>query len=311
MTSPSAPYVWLDGDLVPWDDATTHVLSHGLHYGTGVFEGIRAYETRRGAAFFRLDDHLARLARSTALYYMDLPFAPAELRVATHALVDACGLRECYVRPVAFRGLGPVALDPVDNPVSIAIAAWSFAGYLDAGKRDGVTAMVSSWRRISGRSLVPQAKATGHYLNSMLAKSEANRCGVDVGIMLDDDGAVSEGSAENVFVVRGDALATPWPASNALEGITRDTAMAIARDLGLAVVERRVERAELYSADEVFVTGTAAEITPVRAIDGHDLGPPGEVTRAIQRRYDDAVRGGDGHRPEWLDPLGERQRSDG
>jgi branched-chain amino acid aminotransferase len=298
----TAELIWMNGDFVPWEDAKVHVLTHTLHYGTGVFEGIRAYETERGTAVFRHMDHLERLRRSAQLYYMDLPYTLEELRDVTHELIVRNGLKSCYIRPLAYRAYGPMGLDPLANPVDIAIAVWEWGAYLgEEGKREGVRAKVSSWRRISPDSLIPHSKACGQYLNSVLAKIESKHAGYEEAILLDHRGNVCEGTGENVFLVREGRIVTPPHTASILDGINRKSVMEIARDLGYDVGERDVARAELTLADEVFLTGTAAELTPVRQIDDHELGPPGEITRAIQAVFDDALHGRDDRYTHWLD----------
>ena len=296
--------IWMNGEFVAWEDAQVHVLTHGLHYGTGVFEGIRAYETELGTAVFRHADHLDRLRRSAGLYHMDVPYPLDELRAATHELIVRNGLKSCYIRPLVFRGYGPMGLDPLANPVEVAIAVWEWGAYLgEDGQRNGIRAKVSSWRRISPDSLIPHAKASGQYLNSVLAKIESSKAGYEEAILLDQRGNVCEGTGENVFVVRGGALATPGHSASILDGITRKSVLQIARDLGYEVVERDVARSELALADEVFLTGTAAELVPVREIDDRPIGPPGEVTRAIQREFADALYGRSARYREWLDVV--------
>jgi branched-chain amino acid aminotransferase len=298
----TADLIWMNGEFVAWEDAKVHVLTHALHYGTGVFEGIRAYETERGPAIFRHDDHLNRLEASASLYYMDLPFSKEQIRAATHELIARNGLRSCYIRPIVFRGHGPMGLDPDENPVEVTIAVWEWGAYLgEEGKRNGVRAKVSSWRRISPESLVPHAKACGQYLNSVLAKGEAKRAGYEEGILLDDLGHVCEGTGENVFIVKDGVLVTPPQTASILNGISRASIMEIARDKGHTVIERDIARAELVLADEVFLVGTAAELTPVREIDDIAIGPPGEVTRDIQATYDDALCGRVERYAKWLD----------
>jgi len=300
----TAELIWMNGELVAWEDARVHVLTHALHYGTGVFEGIRAYDTERGTAIFRHADHLDRLRRSAELYYMELPFSQDELREATHELVGRNGLKSCYIRPLAYRAYGPMGLDPMSNPVDVSIAAWEWGSYLgDHGKRDGIRAHVSSWRRISDDSLIPQSKASGQYLNSVLAKIESTKAGYEEAILLDQRGNVCEGTGENVFVVRDDVILTPPPTASILDGITRKSVMEIARDLGYDVVERDISRAELSQADEVFLTGTAAELVPVREIDDHPLGPPGEITRRVQAVFEDALYGRAERYAHWLDVV--------
>ncbi len=298
----TADLIWLNGEFVAWEDAKVHVLTHGLHYGTGVFEGIRAYETERGTAIFRNADHLARLEQSAKLYYMDLPFSRAALREAMHELISRNGLKSCYIRPLVYRGYGPMGLNPLDNPVEAMIAVWEWGAYLgEDGKANGVRARVSSYRRISSESLIPQSKASGQYLNSVLAKIEATKSGYDEAILLDDKGCVCEGTGENVFVIRDGVIATPPGTASILDGINRKSAIQIARDLGHEVVERDVSRAEMALADEVFLTGTAAELTPLREIDDIEIGPPGPITREVQRVFDDALHGRDPRYAGWLD----------
>ncbi len=301
-----AELIWMNGEFVAWDDAKVHVLTHGLHYGTGVFEGVRCYDTEIGPAVFRHAEHVDRLFRSAELYYMPLPFTREQLRAATLDLIGRNGLRACYIRPLAFRGYGTMGLFPLESPVDVTIAAWPWGAYLgDEGKRDGIRAQVSSWRRISPDSLIPAAKATGQYLNSILAKIESHKAGYQEAILLDDHGYVCEGSGENVFVVRDGIIATPPLSASILDGISRKTAITLARDLGFELVERNLTRAELYLADEIYLTGTAAELVPVREIDDHAIGTgkPGEITRAVQQAFEDALHGRTERYREWLDPV--------
>jgi branched-chain amino acid aminotransferase len=297
-----ADFIWMNGEIVRWQDARVHVLTHALHYGSGVFEGIRAYETDRGTAVFRHRDHLERLQRSGELYYMDLPFTLEKLREATHDLIRRNNLRSCYIRPIAFRGYGEMGLFPLNTPVEVVIAVWPWGAYLgEEGQRHGIRVKVASWRRMSQDSFIPEAKACGQYLNSILAKVESAKAGYDEAILLDQHGHVSEGSGENVFVVRDGKIATPHATSSILDGITARSVKQIAADLGIEVVERQVARGELYKADEVFLTGTAAEVVPVREIDDHLLGEPGELTKAIQKRFFEAIQGKREEYLEWLD----------
>lgn len=297
-----AELIWHNGEFVPWEDAKVHVLSHGLHYGTGVFEGIRCYDTERGPAVFRHREHLERLEKSAALYYMDLPYGAEQIRLATHELLRRIGLRSGYIRPLAFRGYGEMGLYASSAPIDVIVAAWPWGSYLgDDGKRNGIRARVSSWRTISGDSLIPHAKASGQYLNSILAKTEATKSGYEEAILLDQHGHVSEGSGENIFIVKDGTLITPGHTSAILDGITRNAVVQIATDLGYAVEERGIARAELYLADEVFLTGTAAELVPVREIDDHPLGEPGEITRVVQAKFEDALHGRAEEYLEWLD----------
>jgi branched-chain amino acid aminotransferase len=301
-----ADLIWMNGEFVPWEDAKVHVLTHGLHYGTGVFEGIRCYDTEIGPAVFRHGEHLERLYRSAELYYMPVPFERERLREATLELIARNGFRSCYVRPLIMRGYGTMGLFPLDAPVDVCVAVWEWGAYLgEEGKANGIRAKVSSWRRISPDSLIPHAKASGQYLNSILAKIESHKAGYDEAILLDDHGHVCEGSGENIFVVRDGVVATPPQTAGILDGISRKSIMQILRDLGVEVVERDLARSELYLADEVFVCGTAAELTPLREIDDHVIGSgrPGEITRAAQTAFEDALHGRVERYREWLDPV--------
>jgi branched-chain amino acid aminotransferase len=297
----------MNGEFVAWEDAKVHVLTHGLHYGTGVFEGVRCYDTAsKGPAVFRHADHLDRLYKSAELYYMPIPFEREQVREATLELIGRNGLRSCYIRPLVYRGYGTMGLFPLDAPVDVAIAVWEWGAYLgEEGKANGVRAKVSSWRRLSPESLIPHAKASGQYLNSILAKIEAHKAGYEEAILLDDHGHVCEGTGENLFVVRDGVLATPPQTASILDGINRRSVIRIARDAGYEVVERDLARAELYLADEVFCTGTAAELTPIREVDDHRVGDgrPGEVTRTVQRAFEDALHGRDPRYADWLDPV--------
>ena len=298
--------IWMNGNFVPWDEAKVHVLSHGFHYGTGVFEGIRCYDTDRGPAIFRHQDHLDRLEKSADLYYLPMPHPKEEMREATKELIRRNGLRSCYIRPLVFRGYGEMGLYAPHAPMETMIAVWPWGAYLgEEGKRKGVRAKVSSWRRISPQSAIPHAKASGQYLNSILAKTESAKAGYDEAILLDDRGLVCEGSGENIFVVREGEILTPPHVASILDGINRKSVIQIARDLGYTVVERDIARAELYLADEIFLTGTAAELVPVREVDDHDLGDPGEMTRVIQAKFEDALNGRAEEYLEWLDMVGE------
>jgi branched-chain amino acid aminotransferase len=301
-----ADLIWHNGELVAWEDAKVHVLTHGLHYGTGVFEGERAYDTPHGPAIFRHRDHLERLFKSAELYYMPIPYTLEELRAATHELIAANELRECYIRPIVFRGYGQMGLFPLDAPVEVSIAVWPWGAYLgEEGKVNGVRAKVASWRRISHDSLIPHSKASGQYLNSVLAKIEATKSGYQEAILLDHHGFVCEGSGENIYAVREGKIVTPPHTAGILDGISRKSIMRIASDLGIEMVERDLARAELYLADEVFMSGTAAELVPVREIDDHTIGTgePGPITREIQRVFEDALHGRDPRYAEWLDVV--------
>jgi branched-chain amino acid aminotransferase len=305
MPIPEVDKIWMNGKLVPWNEAKTHVLTHALHYGSGVFEGIRAYKTERGAAVFRLTEHLERLRRSAKLYYMELPYTVAELAQATRDVIKANGLEACYIRPLVYRGYGEMGLYPLHAPVDAVIAVWPWGAYLgDEGIRHGIRAKVSSIQALGHTQLARAAKATGQYLNSILAKVEVTNAGYDEAIMLDAAGHVCEGSGENLFLVRDGVLYTPFPVDGVLEGITRDTVMRIAADEGIEARERTLARSDLVIADELFFTGTAAEIVPIREVDDHAIGEPGPVTRRIQQRYRDIVEGRDATFAHFLDHVG-------
>ena len=303
----TADLIWLNGEFVAWEDAKVHVLTHCLHYGTAVFEGIRAYETPEGGtAIFRNQDHLQRLEQSAKLYYMDLPFSPAELREVTHELIVRNGYKSCYIRPLVYRGYGEMGLNPLNNPVEAMIAVWEWAPYLgEKGKREGVRGRVSSWRRISSDCLIPHSKASGQYLNSVLAKIESLKAGYEEAILLDDKGNVCEGSGENIFVVKDGTITTPPQTAAILDGINRKSCMQIARDLGYQVIERDVARAELALADEVFLTGTAAELTPLVEVDDIPIGEgtPGPITREVQGVFEAALCGREPRYADWLDHV--------
>jgi branched-chain amino acid aminotransferase len=294
--------VWMNGALVDWADARVHVGTHGLHYGAGVFEGIRAYDTQRGSAVFRLTDHLKRLHNSAKLLYMELPYSIDELKAACFELIGANGRPECYLRPIAFYGYGELGVSAIGNPVDVAIMSWPWGAYLgEEGQRNGIRAMISSWKRV-GPNVIPHvAKATGIYLNSMLAVMEANRAGYEEAILLTDEGFIADGSGENVFIVRDGTIYTPDLSASILPGITRDTIIQIAQDLGHRVVEKTLIRTDLYLADEVFMCGTAAEVTPIREVDDHLVGPPGPVTLEIQEAYLDTVHGRSERWTHWLE----------
>ena len=301
-----AELIWMNGEFLPWHEAKVHVLTHGLHYGTGVFEGIRAYEGELGTAVFRHREHLERLHQSARLFHMDIPYSVEELREATLELISRNGLKHCYIRPLATRGYGVMGLNPLEAPVDVVIAVWPWGSYLgDEGKDNGIRAKISSWRRFSGSSLIPHAKASGQYLNSVLAKVESLKAGYDEAIMLNEDGVVSEGSGENLFIVRNGQIIEPPQTASVLDGISRRTIHDLAADTGRSVVSRDIARAELYLADEVFLTGTAAEVVPVREIDDRQIGDgrPGPVTVELQKLYDDAVHGRGERHLDWLDPV--------
>jgi len=296
--------IWMNGSLVDWGSARVHVLSHGLHYGSSVFEGIRAYAADEGTAVFRLDAHLKRLERSAQTYYMPVPYTQEELREAVHQVIAVNGLKECYIRPIVFRGYGTMGLFPLDAPVDVAIAAWEWGAYLgEEGLTRGIRAKVASWRRIGSTTIPATAKAGGQYLNSILAKIETHKAGYQEAILLNEAGYVADGSGENIFVVRDGTLITPPVQASILEGITRQCILQLAAEEGVPVVEREVARAELYIADEVFVTGTAAEVCPIVEIDDHVIGEPGPVTRLLQDRFFAATLGRHPRSAQWLDHV--------
>jgi branched-chain amino acid aminotransferase len=294
--------IWMNGELLDWADARIHVGSHGLHYGTGVFEGIRCYETAKGPAVFRLNDHLERLHNSARLLYMDIPYSIEELRSAHFELIGANGLPECYLRPIAFFGYGELRVGATGNPVDVAIVSWPWGAYLgEDGLKNGIRCKISSWKRIGPNVIPHAAKATGVYLNSMLATTEAVRAGYDEAIMLTDDGYIADGPGENVFVVKDGVIWTPPLATSILPGITRDAVIQMAQDLGYTVKEQNLIRSDLALADEVFMVGTAAEVTPIRSVDDIELEAPGPVTKEIQTAYVDTVRGRSERWAHWLD----------
>jgi branched-chain amino acid aminotransferase len=294
----------MNGEFVAFEDAKVSVLTHALHYGSGVFEGVRCYDTPRGPAVFRHQAHLDRLFQSCRMYHMKIPYSRDELKRATDELVTRNNFRECYIRPLVFRGAGPMGLYPLNSPVEVAIATWEWGSYLgDEGKQHGVRAHVSSWRRIDSGSVIPAAKATGQYLNSILAKIESEKAGYEEGILLDNRGMVCEGTGENLFIVKDGRIATPTFANDILGGINRASVMEIIRDLGIELEQRDVARGELYMADEVFMTGTAAELTPIREIDDLPVGEgrPGPITQQVQQLFEDALHGRSDRYAKWND----------
>ncbi len=302
MPIPEVEKIWMDGELVDWKDAQVHLLTHSLHYGSGVFEGIRAYETPKGAAVFRLTDHLKRLYRSAHIYLMKIPFSLEELVEATKVVIRANGLKSCYIRPIAFRGYGEMGLHPLGAPVNVGIAVWPWGAYLgEEGIEHGVRAKVSSFRRNEANSIPTAAKATGQYLNSILAKMEVTEAGYDEAVLLNMHGHVADGAGENIFVARQGRLFTPPTSSGALEGITRDSVMHLAEDFEIPCREKDLVRTDLYTADEAFFTGTAAEVVPIREIDNRAIGEPGPITKRIQDKFFEIVSGKDKNYDHWLE----------
>lgn len=297
--------IWMDGDLVDWDEARIHVLTHTLHYGSGVFEGIRAYETADGPAVFRLTDHIERLFRSAKMLLIEIPYSVEQLVEATKETVRVNRVRSCYIRPLVYLGYGEMGLNPLNSPVNVAIAVWPWGTYLgDEGIAHGVRVKISSWRRQDPNITPPAAKSTGLYINSILAKVEALKAGYDEAVLLSSDGSVSECTGENIFVVRDGVISTPPLSAGALEGVTRDSVITIARDLGYEVREQNLLRSDLYVADEAFLSGTAAEVVPIREVDDRVIGEPGEVTRKIQETFFATVRGEVEKYKEWLEYVG-------
>ena len=294
--------IWFNGELVEWRSATTHVLTHTLHYGMGVFEGVRAYETPDGPAIFRLQDHTKRLFNSAKIVGMQLPFTEEQINRAHIDVVKANNLASCYFRPMAYYGSGKLGVAPKQDDVQVILAAWAWGAYLgEEGMRKGIRVRVSSFTRHHPNVTMIKAKANGNYMNSIMANTEATRDGYDEAILLDAQGYVAEGSGENLFTVR-DGVLYPPALDVALDGITRRSVIAIASEMGLKVVEKRLTRDELYVADEVFFTGTAAEVTPIREIDGRQIGigERGPITAEIQQRYFDIVQGKKPKYRDWL-----------
>lgn len=306
-------WIWHRGDWCRWREATVHVTTHALHYGSSVYEGLRCYDTRSGPAVFRLRDHTERFERSCRLLRMDLPHSADELDEICREIVHRNGLSACYVRPLAFRGSGAMGLLPTASPVEVTIFAFPWGKYLgDGAIENGVDVAISSWRRIDSGSLMPQGKIGGQYINNQLASMEAKDGGFADAILLDRDGRVTEGAGQNLFVVSGGEILTPPMSSSILQGITRDTVITLAGDLGVPVREQVLSRESLYLADEIFLTGTASEITPVRSVDRMQIGKgrPGPVTRRLQDAFFAIVRGAAPDRYGWLTPTENAIRTD-
>jgi branched-chain amino acid aminotransferase len=303
---PEEGKIWYNGEFVDWREAKVHVLSHGLHYGSGVFEGIRCYATEKGSFIFRLKEHVDRMYRSAELYKMDIPYSKEELKEAIKETIRINGLDACYIRPIAFYGYHHLGVNPAGCPVDCAVAAWQWGTYLgEEALENGIRCTFSAWRRIDPNTLPVTAKATGHYLNSLLAVLDAKERGFDEAIMLDNNGHVAEGPGENIFAVKNAVLYTPEVESSILPGITRDSVIELAQDIGYEVMEKPITKEELLSADEVFFTGTAAEVSPIREIDNVTIGKGrrGEVTSVIQRKFFDVVNAKEEKYMRWLEPV--------
>jgi branched-chain amino acid aminotransferase len=303
MIEPKSSYVWYNGKLVPWEKATVHVMSHALHYGTSWFEGIRCYGTRRGPEIFQFREHVRRLFNSCKIYRTDVPFSPAEIEEAILETIRANSLRRCYIRPLIFRGYGELGVNPLKNPIDVVILVWEWGRYLgEDSLEQGVDVCVSSWARAAPNTFPTLAKVGGNYINSALINMEATLRGYTEGIALDTNGLVSEGAGENIFVIQDGKISTPPVVSAILPGITRGTLITLARERGYPVVEEQISRERLYIADEVFLTGTAAEVTPVRSVDGIAVGPGrrGPITSRIQEDFFDYVQGKVEDRHSWM-----------
>ena len=298
--------IWMDGTLVDWDDAKIHVLTHTLHYGCGVFEGIRAYATASGPAVFRLTDHIVRLFDSAKIFMLDIPFTPDELIAATKETVRVNGVDSCYIRPIVYLGYGEMGLNPLPCPVNVSIAVWPWGSYLgDEGIKRGVRMKISSWQRHDPNAMPPAAKGTGMYINSSMAKVEALKAGYDEAILLSPQGYVSECTGENIFIVKKGRIITPPVSAGALEGITQNSVMTIARDLGIECEVGHILRSDLYTADEAFLSGTAAEVVPIRSVDDREIGEPGPVTRKVQEVFFAAIKGEVDRYKDWCELVNE------
>jgi branched-chain amino acid aminotransferase len=296
--------IWMDGKLIPWNEANVHVLTHSLHYGLAVFEGIRCYEGSVGSTIFRLHEHVERLFSSAHVSCIEIPFSPKEIEQAICETVKENALKSCYIRPLVFLGSGDMGLYVTSNPVRVSIAAWPWGTYLgEEGLTKGIRVKISSFARHHVNVSLTRAKVSGYYVNSQFAKREVKKAGYDEALLLDTDGYVAEGPGENVFVVRRGILKTP-PLTSVLEGITRDTVLTLAQELQIPMKEERMTRDDLYMADEAFFTGTAAEVTPIREIDDRRIGSgqPGPITKRLQELFFSVVRGSGGHQ-NWLTPV--------
>jgi branched-chain amino acid aminotransferase len=298
--------VWMDGELVEWDKATTHILTHTLHYGNGAFEGIRAYETDRGPAVFRLTPHIRRLFNSCKILFIDVPYTLEQLVAATKETVRVNDVPSCYIRPLVYLGYGEMGLNPLPCEVKVAIACWPWGAYLgDEGIRKGVRMMISSWQRHDPNAMPPAAKGVGHYVNSQMAKISAVKAGYDEAILLSPQGYVSECTGENIYIIRDDTIITPPVSAGALEGVTQQAIYTIAKDLGIDFRFDNILRSDLYTADEAFLSGTAAEVVPIRSVDDREIGDPGPITRRVQETFYAAVRGQVDRYKDWNEHVNE------
>jgi len=301
MTFPAVESVWMNGTLKPWREATVHVLTHALHYGTGVFEGLRCYETPFGPAIFRLDEHIDRLAASARVVRMPLPYSAPELKSAVVEVIRVNQLGACYIRPIAFRGYGGLGLNASKVPVDMAVAAWPWGTYLGSHALEhGIRVTISSWRRNDPNVIPPDCKLTGAYITSCLATEDAENAGYQEALMLNQQGYIAEGTGENLFIVSRGTLYTPPLASGLLPGVTRMTIIELAHDLGIEVAEQQLSRHDLYRAEEIFCVGTAAEVVPVREVDGRTLAAPGVVTKVLQDRFFAVVQGTEEKYHSWF-----------
>ncbi len=300
MPITESKFIWMDGELVPWGEAKVHVLTHTLHYGNGVFEGVRAYETAQGPAVFRLTPHIKRLFNSAKIFMLDIPYTVDQIIDATKATVKANDLQSCYIRPLVYLGYGEMGLNPLTSKVNVSIAVWPWGAYLgDEGIQHGVRMKISSWQRHDVNAMPPAAKGTGMYINSQMAKIEAIKAGYDEAILLSPQGYVSECTGENIFIVKDGVIHTPPVSAGALQGITQDAVRVIATDLGVEYREGNLVRSDLYTADEAFLSGTAAEVVPIRSVDDRELGEPGPITKEIQNIFFAAVKGEVDRYKDW------------
>lgn len=304
MALPKVDFIWMDGELVEWDKAQVHVLTHALHYGSGVFEGIRCYETPEGPAVFRLREHMERFERSAKMLFMDLGYSVDEMVETVKETIRANKLPACYIRPLAYRGYGIMGLDPIPAPVQVMVAVWPWDTYMgEEALTKGVDVGVSSWRQRGINSMPPAIKATGNYLNSSFARIEANQHGYNEAVLLNEEGKVTEGTGENLFIVRDGVISTPPVSDGLLQGITRDSIMVIADALDYPVIEESLVRTDLYTADEMFMTGSAAEVVPVRSVDGRVIGDAGPITLELQKTFFRVVHGEEADFEDWLERV--------